>query len=62
MGIQKYVYGYDFGTQSCRLSVICTQTGEVIGEAEEYYAHGVISRKFPDSDVMLQLHWYLQIR
>lgn len=57
---QKYVYGYDFGTLSCRLIVVNIATGEIVAQGVEEYPNGEISERLPNSDVSLPQEWYLQ--
>ncbi len=56
----KYVFGYDFGTQSCRLVAVSIPGGEIAGQAEMEYPSGVISQTLPGTDVKLGDNWYLQ--
>jgi len=60
MGADKYVYGYDFGTLSCRLIIVNIKNGQVVAEGEERYPHGVIEEKLPNSDTILPRDWSLQ--
>ncbi len=57
---RKYVYGYDFGTLSCRLIIVNIATGEIVAQGVEEYPNGVISEQLPNSDVILPPEWYLQ--
>lgn len=57
---RKYVYGYDFGTQSCRLVMVSVPDGEIIAQEEMEYPSGVISRSLPDTNIILKHEWYLQ--
>jgi L-ribulokinase len=60
MGVDKYVYGYDFGTQSCRLIIVNIKNGQVVAEGEEKYPNGVITENLPGSDKALPHGWCLQ--
>jgi L-ribulokinase len=60
MKTNRYLYGYDFGTQSCRLVVVSAVDGETVAQAEMEYPHGVISEHLPGTDIELKGNWYLQ--
>lgn len=57
---RSVVFGYDFGTLSCRLLALDTQTGAVVGQAVYTYTHGIITQQIPDSEVSLASDWCLQ--
>ncbi|MGN9785574.1 ribulokinase [Nonomuraea sp. ZG12] len=52
--------GVDFGTLSGRAVVVRVADGAELGSAVHEYAHGVIERTLPDSDVRLGPDWALQ--
>ncbi len=58
--MKQYAYGFDFGTDSCRLSCVELKTGEVIGEISESYPHGVISETLDGGRVRLSPDTCLQ--
>lgn len=58
--MSKYVFGFDFGTLSCRGVAINLDDGRVVATAEKKYAHGVISRKMYHKNISLKPGWYLQ--
>jgi L-ribulokinase len=60
MSEAKYVYGYDFGTLSCRLVVVSIPHGEIVCQEEMNYPGGVLSEKLPGTKTRLKEHWYLQ--
>ncbi len=55
-----YTIGIDFGTESARGVLVDIASGEQLGTHVEPYAHGVIDRALPDSDVRLPDEWALQ--
>jgi L-ribulokinase len=57
---EKYVIGYDFGTESGRALLVNVKTGEEVATAAVSYPHGVIERALPDSGVELGEDWALQ--
>jgi L-ribulokinase len=56
----KFVVGVDFGTLSGRAVVVRVADGAELGSAVHEYAHGVIERALPGSDVRLGPDWALQ--
>ncbi len=60
MNVNKYVVGVDFGTLSGRAVVVSVADGAELGSAVHEYAHGVIERTLPGSDVRLGPDWALQ--
>lgn len=56
----KYTIGIDYGTQSGRVIVVDTSSGEIVGEAVSPYLDGVICNKLPGSDVRLPEDWALE--
>lgn len=56
----SYVFGFDYGTLSCRGIALDLKTGQVVATAEEKYAHGVINEKLCHTDVCLPKDWSLQ--
>ncbi|MEV4223894.1 ribulokinase [Nonomuraea sp. NPDC049725] len=56
----KFVVGVDFGTLSGRAVVVRVSDGAELGSAVHEYAHGVIERELPGSDVRLGPDWALQ--
>ncbi|MDR2110145.1 MAG: ribulokinase, partial [Spirochaetaceae bacterium] len=55
-----YVFGFDFGTLSCRLVAVDLNGGHIAGSLSYPYPHGVISEVLPDSDAVLPSDWHLQ--
>jgi L-ribulokinase len=55
-----YVFGFDFGTLSCRLVAVNLKNGEVIGTLIYEYPHGVIYKALPNENVPLPSNWCLQ--
>jgi L-ribulokinase len=55
-----YVFGFDFGTLSCRLVALDLADGHLAGSLVFEYPHGVISEVLPESDIILPPDWYLQ--
>jgi len=47
--MNKYALGADFGTESVRVALIDTCTGEMVGNSVVNYRHGVIREHMPDS-------------
>lgn len=60
MTADLYTLGVDFGTLSGRAVVVRVADGAEVGAAEHSYANGVIDRRLPDSDVLLDPLWALQ--
>ena len=56
----KCVFGFDFGTLSCRGVAIDLNDGRLIATAEMDYPKGVISEKLPASGEELPPEWFLQ--
>jgi len=56
----KYVYGYDFGTQSCRLVLLSVPDGTIAAQEEMDYPNGVITHNLPGTGIILKNDWYLQ--
>ncbi|MDR2553210.1 MAG: ribulokinase [Treponema sp.] len=57
---EGYVFGYDFGTLSCRLVALDLADGALAGSLEYEYPHGVISETIPGTDIALLPDWCLQ--
>jgi len=57
---KKYTIGIDFGTESVRAVLVNVSTGALIASSVYQYAHGVISKFLPDSDIKLDPDWALQ--
>jgi L-ribulokinase len=57
---RNYVFGFDFGTLSCRLVALELKSGDVAGSLEFEYPHGVISKTLPGTDISLLPEWCLQ--
>ena len=55
-----YVFGYDFGTLSCRLTALDLSNGNLVFSHNFEYPHGVISEKLPDTNITLPPEWCLQ--
>lgn len=58
--MNKYVFGFDFGTLSCRGVAIDLQNGKMVATAEEKYPHEVISHSMHHKKIPLKNEWYLQ--
>ncbi len=58
--MKKYVFGFDFGTLSCRGVAIDLQNGNMIATAEKAYPSGVISRVMKHKEIPLLKDWYLE--
>lgn len=56
----NYVFGFDFGTLSCRGIAIDLETGQVAASQEEKYPGGVISGTMRHADIPLAKDWNLQ--
>ncbi|MCR8636753.1 ribulokinase [Paenibacillus radicis (ex Xue et al. 2023)] len=59
-GIPKYTIGVDYGTESGRAVLVDVSTGEELAAHVTPYAHGVIDRQLPGSQVRLPHEWALQ--
>ena len=57
---KRYVLGFDFGTLSCRISVIDLRSGRQVFEDSRDYPHGVITGALPDGGSPLENGWALQ--
>ena len=57
---QGYVFGFDFGTLSCRLVAVNLENGSLAGSVMLEYPHGVITSTLPETDIMLPPEWALQ--
>ena len=55
-----YSIGIDFGTESVRVLIANIRTGDIIGQAEDKYQHGVIDRQLPGGKVELPADYGLQ--
>ncbi|MDR0447666.1 MAG: hypothetical protein LBH07_03265, partial [Treponema sp.] len=55
-----YVFGYDFGTLSCRLVALDLENGHLAGSLVFEYPHGVINDKLPGTNIVLPPEWCLQ--
>lgn len=58
--MEKYAFGYDFGTDSCRLVCVNIESGEIVSEEELRYPHGVITGYLPDTTIRLGTDTCLQ--
>ena len=58
--MSKCVFGFDFGTMSCRGVALSLDDGKLLASAEKEYSNGVISGNLPNSDVVLPPEWFLQ--
>ena len=56
----KYVFGYDFGTLSCRGIALNLATGDLCAAAQHDYRHGVISSTMYHKPIPLPDAWFLQ--
>lgn len=56
----KYVFGFDFGTLSCRGVAIELESGILAATAEAHYKHGVISGYMHHKPIKLKAEWFLQ--
>ena len=56
----KCVFGFDFGTLSCRGVAIDLNDGRLIATAEMDYPKGVISGRLPGAEEELPPEWFLQ--
>lgn len=56
----KCVFGFDFGTLSCRGVAIDLGSGELLASAESDYRHGVISGRMYHKPIELKESWFLQ--
>ena len=54
------VFGFDFGTMSCRGVAISLEDGRVLATAEKEYKNGVISERLPNGGAALPPEWFLQ--
>jgi L-ribulokinase len=57
---ENFVIGIDYGTESGRVVVVRTRTGEIAGQSVVPYPDGVIDERLPDSGVRLEPDWALQ--
>ncbi len=55
-----YALGVDFGTESGRALLLDLDSGTEVAVSEVAYAHGVIDRELPGTDVELPPDWALQ--
>lgn len=60
MDDKKYVFGFDFGTLSCRVVVIDLSNGKLMASAEKEYPHGVINGSLYHKPIILGNDWFLQ--
>ena len=56
----KYVFGYDFGTLSCRGVALRLEDGKLMATAESRYKNGVISGMMHHKPIPLEDEWFLQ--
>jgi len=57
---RQYVLGFDFGTLSCRVLAVDSDTGDCVYQASRDYPHGVINGTLPGTDIALEENWALQ--
>lgn len=58
--MSKYVFGFDFGTLSCRGVAISLDDGSLAATEECHYQHGVISGTMKHKPIPLPNEWFLQ--
>lgn len=58
--MKRYVFGFDFGTLSCRGVAVDLETGELAATAEHAYKSGVISGTMKHRPIRLKDEWFLQ--
>ena len=58
--MSRYVFGFDFGTLSCRGVAIDLSDGRLAATAESSYRSGVISGRMKHKEIALEPEWNLQ--
>ena len=53
----KCVFGFDFGTLSCRGIALDINDGRTLAFCEKKYEHGVISEKMYHKNIKLDSEW-----
>ena len=56
----KCVFGFDFGTLSCRGIALDINDGRTLAFCEKKYEHGVISERMYHKNITLDSEWCLQ--
>lgn len=59
-GKKKFTIGIDFGTQAAQAILVDVNNGKLAASSLSKYAHGVITKKLPNSSVELEPGWALQ--
>lgn len=57
---KRYAIGIDYGTESGRVLLVDIENGEEIAMHVTPYPHGVIDKRLPNSDRVLEANWALQ--
>ena len=56
-----YTLGVDFGSTSCRTTMVDVRDGRILESVDVAYTHGVITEKLPNGQVLLGKRTALQV-